>query len=297
MLSFAKSFCLFALTVALPSFSHAQLAAPPVTTDALYGGKLLATGGVTQIEGAGGGGLTPWALITGYGTNNQIGANGYVTHIKTEDYHLNMYGAALGLYDRVELSVAQQRFDTERVGAALGLGQGYTFRQDIIGLKVKVAGDAVLEQDTVMPQLAIGAQYKHNNRGTLLTALNAGHNDGVDFYVSATKLILTQSLLVNGTLRFTKANQTGILGFMGDYKPMLETSVGLLLSRNWVVGAEYRMKPNNLAAFAKEDDWFDAFVAWFPNKHISVTAAYVDLGNIVIRDNQRGVYLSVQAGF
>ncbi len=296
-MNFKKRICVLGVVLVWPALALAQLSAPPITTDALYGGKLLATGGVTQIEGAGGGGLTPWALITGYGTNNQIGASGFVTRVKTDDYHLDMYGASLGLYDRVEISIAQQKFDTEDVGAALGLGRGYTFTQNIIGAKVKLAGDAVLEQDTLMPQFAIGAQYKHNDRGTLLTALNAGKNDGVDLYLSATKLFLAQSLLVNGTLRFTKANQTGILGFKGDYKPMLETSVGLLLSRNWVVGAEYRMKPNKLSALAEEDDWVDAFIAWFPNKHISITAAYVDLGNIVIRDNQRGVYLSVQAGF
>jgi len=29
------------------------------------GGRLLLTGGVTQVEGAGGGGLSPWALIGG----------------------------------------------------------------------------------------------------------------------------------------------------------------------------------------------------------------------------------------
>ena len=32
-------------------------------------------------------------------------------------------------------------------------------------------------------------------------------------YVSATKLLLAQSLLVNGTLRSTNANQNGLLGF------------------------------------------------------------------------------------
>jgi hypothetical protein len=277
--------------------AQAQLAAPPVTTDASYGGKLLATGGVSQIEGVGGGGLTPWALITGYGTNNQIGGNAHVTHVSTQDYHLITYGAALGLYDRFEFSVAQQKFDTEDVGAALGLGRGFTFTQDIIGAKMKLAGDAVLDQHTWMPQLAIGAQYKRNDRGMLLTALGAGNNDGVDFYVSATKLLLAQSLLLNGTLRFTKANQTGILGFKGDYKIMPEASAGLLLSRNWLIGAEYRAKPNKLEAFAEEDDWYDVFVAWVPTKHISVTAAYVDLGNIVIRDNQRGAYISVQVGF
>ena len=46
-----------------------------------------------------------------------------------------------------------------------------------------------------------------------------------------------------------------------------------------------------------EDDWFDAFVAYAPNKHVSITLAYADLGNIVIKDNQRGLYASVQVGF
>lgn len=283
--------------VFMPGVAFAQLAAPPVTTDALFGGKLLATGGLSQIEGAGGGGIVPWALITGYGTNNQIGANGHFSQVRTQDYHLNTYGAALGLYDRVEISVAQQQFDTGHIGAVLGLGQGYTFTQNIIGAKVKIAGDAVLDQDHLLPQMAVGVQYKHNNRGPLLSALGAGNNDGLDFYLSATKILLAQSLILNGTLRFTKANQVGILGFKGDYKPMLESSAGVLLSRNWVVGGEYRMKPNKIASFAEEDDWFDLFVAWFPNKNLSITAAYVDLGNIVTRDNQRGVYLSVQAGF
>lgn len=34
------------------------------------GGRLLLTGGVSTIEGAGGGGLVPWALIGGYGTRD-----------------------------------------------------------------------------------------------------------------------------------------------------------------------------------------------------------------------------------
>ncbi|MBL8644113.1 MAG: DUF3034 family protein [Rhodospirillaceae bacterium] len=285
------------LAVAAAGPALAQLAAPPVTTDALYGGKLLATGGVSQLEGAGGGGLTPWALISGYGTDNQIGGNAHFTHIKSQDFHLNTYGAAMGLYDRFEFSVARQEFDTENVGAALGLGRGFTITQDVIGVKVKIAGDAVLDQDRLLPQFAIGAQYKHNNRGALLRTLGAGGNDGVDFYVSATKLLLAESLLLNGTLRFTKANQTGILGFTGDYKPMLEGSAAVLLNRHWVLGAEYRMKTNRIAAVAREDDWYDAFVAWFPNKHISVTVAYVRLGNVVIRDNQNAAYLSLQVGF
>ena len=263
-------------------------------------GKLLLTGGVSQVEGSAGGGLTPWAIIGGYGTRDQIGANAYYTQVNVDDYKLESFGALVGFYDRVELSFARQQFDTERVGGALGLGNRFTFTQDIIGLKVKLVGDAVLEQDSWLPQIAVGAQYKRNDQAAVLAFVGAKDDSGVDYYVSATKLYLDQSLLLNGTVRLTKANQFGILGFGGDrndsYKAQFEASAAYLVSRNVAIGAEYRTKPDNLG-IAGEDDAYDVFVAWAPYKNVSLTVAYVDLGNIVIRDDQRGVYASVQVGF
>ncbi|MEO7067249.1 MAG: DUF3034 family protein [Rhodanobacter sp.] len=262
--------------------------------------KLLLTGGVSQVEGSAGGGLTPWAVIGGYGTGDEIGANAFITNINLPDYHVGEVGAMVGLYNRVEVSFAQQRFDTEQVGAALGLGNNFRFQQNIIGVKVRLFGDVVLDQDSWMPQVSVGVQHKKNDQAAVLKFIGAKSDEGTDYYVAATKLFLNQSLLLNATLRLTKANQIGILGFGGDknnsYKPEFEGSVAYLLSRNWAVGAEYRQKPNNLG-IAKEDDWYDAFVAWAPNKHVSLTLAYADLGNIVIKNNQRGVYASVQVGF
>ena len=269
-------------------------------TDFDTGGKLLLTGGVSQLEGAAGGGLTPWAVIGGYGTRDQIGANAFYTRVNVGDYHLDDVGVLVGFYDRVELSYAQQRFDTEQVGAVLGLGEGFTFKQDVIGLKVRVFGEAVLDSDSAMPQIAVGLQYKKNNQGAVLDYIGAKSDSGTDFYVSATKLFLAQGLLVNGTVRLTKANQIGILGFGGDknnsYKPQFEFSAAYLLSRKLAIGAEYRTKPDNLG-IAREDDWFDVFVAYAPTRNVSVTVAYADLGNIVIKDNQRGLYASLQVGF
>lgn len=242
----------------------------------------------------------PWALIGGYGTRDQIGANAYYTRVGLDDYTLDSYGALVGLYDRVEFSVARQRFDTENVGAALGLGRGFTFTQDTFGVKVKLAGDAVYEQDRWLPQLALGAQYKRNDQPDVLAFVGAQRRDDVDFYLAATKLYLDSSLLVNGTLRYTRANQFGILGFGGDKRDSrsleLEGSVARLLSPNLALGAEFRSKPDNLG-IAREDNAWDVFLAWAPNKHASLTLAYVDLGNIVIEDNQRGWYLSLQFGF
>lgn len=278
----------------------AAVFAVPAAAQMDTGGKLLLTGGVTQVEGSGGGGLTPWALIGGYGTGDQVGANLTYTRVSPDDYDLDVKGAMIGIRDRIELSYARQTFDTEAVGAALGLGGGFEFEQDVFGLKVRVAGDAVLDQDSSMPQISVGLQYKRNKQGDVVRAVGAEDDSGVDAYVSATKLFLDQSLLLNGTLRATKANQIGLLGFGGDrddsYSLQFEASVAYLLSRKVAVGFEYRTKPNNLG-IADEDDWYDVFVAWAPTKNVSVTLAYVDLGNIAIRDNQRGIYASIQAGF
>ncbi len=264
------------------------------------GGKLLLTGGVSEIGGAAGGGLTPWAVIGGYGTNDQIGANAFYTRVQLPDYHMDVAGALIGFYNRVEFSVAQQRFNTEKVGGLLGLGNGFTFRQNVYGIKVRLFGDAVLDQDSWIPQVSVGIQHKQNNQEAIVKFVGAKSATGNDYYISATKLYLAQSLLANVTVRFTKANQIGILGFGGDkhnaYQAEFEGSLAYLLSRKIAIGAEYRQKPNNLG-IAREDNWYDAFIAWAPTKHVSFTLAYANLGNIVIKNHQRGVYASVQVGF
>ena len=75
----------------------------------------------------------------------------------------------------------------------------------------------------------------------------------------------------------------------------MEASAAYLFSRKFAVGGEFRTKPNNLGV-AKEDAAFDIFAAYFLNKNLSLTAAYANLGNIVLHDHQDGAYLSLQAG-
>ena len=284
---------------ALPAMADddALAARPP---DLMDSGKLLATGGVTQLEGAGGGGLVPWALITGYGTRDAIGANAHYTFVYLPQYILHSGGVAVGLFDRVELSYDRQAFDTRAAGVKLGLGSGFTFQQDILGAKVKLVGDAVYDQDSWLPQIAAGTQYKMNNQNAVIHAIGGRDSKGVDFYLAATKLFLSESLLINATIRETRANQFGILGFGGDknngYSTEFEGSAALLLSRQLAVGAEFRTKPDNLS-FAKEGYAFDVFLAYFFNKNVSATLAFVALGDIATQRNQNGVYASLQVGF
>ena len=264
------------------------------------GDRLLATGGVTQIEGSAGGGLNPWALISGYGTDKQTGASAFYTQLRTNGgFELSSGGVSVGFCNRFEVSLSQQKF---------GLSDtvpGQSIRLDSLGVKVRVLGDAIYDQDKWMPQISLGMLVKHNEDFSFVPQLlGAKRSTGVDLYLSATKLYLAaingRNLLLNATLLATEANQFGILGFGGDkhdgYRLEPAASVALMLTDNVLLGTEYRAKPNNLSG-AKEDDAKDIFLTWFPVRNLSVTAAYVDLGNIADKDNQRAWYLSGQVSY
>ena len=266
--------------------------------DVMKGGKLLLTNGVSTVEGSSGGGLARWATIGGRQMPGGIGLSAHGTIVELPDFGWRSYGAAIGFGDRLELSVARAAFDTRDVGALLGIGQGYTFDVDTYGAKLRLAGDLVYGESW-LPQVAIGIEHKRSRDGALVRALGAADDDSTDYTLSATKLLLARSLLVNATLRYTEANQLGLLGFgsaAGEgHKLQFEGSLGYQLSRRAVLGAEYRTKPDNLGL--GEDDWMDIFAAYALTDHLTLTAAYVDLGTIATITGQRGGYLSAQVAF
>ena len=256
------------------------------------GDRILATGGATAVEGAAGGGIVPWAILSGYAERGQVGGSAWLTRVAPPDFGLNAFGASVSFSNRVELSVGRQEFDIDSVIP------GETLEQDIFGVKTRLSGDLIY---TRLPQISLGAQFKRNTAPDVPKAVGAEDDSGVDVYLAATKLWLSgpfgRSAFLNTTLRATRANQLGLVGFGGDredgYSVVGEVSAGLFLTRSWAIGAEYRQKPDNLG-FAREDDWHDVFVGWFPNKRVAVVAAWSDLGSIAGFDDQRSLYLSLQ---
>jgi hypothetical protein len=262
------------------------------------GDRLLATGGLTQIEGSGGGGLVPWALITGLGTADQTGASAFCTDVAPSDFGLESCGLAVGIQDRLELSVAREHLSLGRTAP------GDTLSQTIVGAKLRLIGDAIIDQDSFCPQLAVGVQYKRNsNYAPIPRLLGASHADGTDVYAAATKVWLAgpfgRTWIADLTLRETEANQLGLLGFGGDrggYHLVPEASLGVFLTDDVAFGAEERHKHNDLSSF-RENDFRDLFLAWWPTKHFSATLAYADLGNIANKPSQSGPYVSIQSSW
>ncbi|AZG71339.1 DUF3034 domain-containing protein [Shewanella livingstonensis] len=252
--------------------------------------KVIATGGATTIEGSAGGGIVPWAVINGYASSDQWSLTAMNTTVYVDDFTLHSIGASLSIDNRFELSIAKQTFDLDTLGGKLG--------QDIVGVKYKLVGEVLY---TAMPQISLGLQYKRVDDFALPQAVGARDDWGLDVYLAASKVYFDafagRNLVTNLTLRATKANQIGLLGFStatnNDYTLQTEASIAVLLTDNIALGYEYKQKPDKLT-FAQEQDWQDIFVAWFVNKHLSVVGAYVDLGNIAGLKQQQGWYLSVE---
>lgn len=263
------------------------------STDSRAGSKIIATGGASNIEGSAGGGIVPWAVINGYGSSGEWAATAFATQVGVDDYTLNVIGAGLSYDNRWELSVARQVFKLDSLGGEL--------RQDIFGVKYHLSGELLY---TLMPQLSVGLQYKTHRDFALPQAVGARDDSGVDMYFAASKLLFDQlagrNVLLNATLRATKANQTGLLGFGNttdnDYQLLFEGSAAVLLNYNFALGIEFKQKPNQLT-FANEQHWRDIFAAWFVNKHLSVVAGYADLGSIAGLAQQQGYYLSVEGAW
>lgn len=252
-------------------------------------GKLIGTAGLNQIEGSGGGGLVPWATLAGYDSRDQISVNAFTTQVDIDDYRLNVLGVSASFYDRVELSVAQHRFDLKTLGGDI--------KQNVYAVKYRLYGDVVY---SAWPQLSVGIQHKELDDGSIAGAVGAANNSsGTDIYLAATKVHLGAiggfNAVWSVTARATKANQLGLLGFGGanndSYQIMAEASAGVLFSRHVAVGVEYRQKPDNLGL--GEEDWFDVFVTYIPSKNLSFTLAWAELGSIAGAKDQKGLYLSL----
>ncbi|MBI1733175.1 MAG: DUF3034 family protein [Gammaproteobacteria bacterium] len=260
------------------------------------GSRIRATAGVPQIEGTAGGGFVPWAVLAGYGQKQEWGGEFSVMHARTGDFDLTIAAGSVAFNNRVEISAAAQLLDIDDLGLP-----DDNLSQMILGAKVRVAGDLIYGK---LPQISGGVQYKRNMDFDVPALAGARDDDGFDFYVAATRLWLNglhgYPVLANVTVRASRANQLGLLGFGGDqddeWEPLFEGSVAVLLRRDLVLGYEYRQKPDNLG-FADEDDWQDVFLAWFPNKYFTLTGAWADLGDVAGRNDQEGFYVSVESSF
>ena len=263
------------------------------TTSPAVGSRLWATGGVTNINGAAGGGITTWAVLNGYASDTESTVNVAASSAQVDDFGVRTVSVGYNWANRLAVTIADNRLSVRPLNT--------TIRQQTVGLKLRLAGEALYDR---FGQYSAGIQYTHNADFGIPAMLGARSNNGVDFYLAASKVFLAavadRNVIVNATARATRANQLGLLGFGStadnDYHLVGEFSAGIFLDRRWLLGAEYRQKPDNLPG-APEDDWKTLYLVYAPSRFLALTLAYVDLGRIAGLDDQDGYFLSLQSGF
>lgn len=232
-------------------------------------GKVFLTGGVFTVDGAGGGGAVPWATITGYETRDGINGGLGFTYVSLPNYDLNIFGGAVGFYDRFELSYSNTKLSTDLpvldivglVGDITGLNNtlgldswNSQLHMETYGAKLRLFGDAVYTSDSWIPQVAIGGLYKRNSTPEFLHTLGANKSKDYEIYLAATKVLFPISTLVNVTARYTSANQIGLTGFgqctgndcTNKKEVRMEVSIAHLLAKNFAIGGEWQQHGDNL---------------------------------------------------
>lgn len=272
------------------------------TVAVLVSASLGAQAAVTNIDGQAGGGLVPWALLADK-------PSVAITGLNTQNLGLTSVAVNGGIANRVELSYA--RTSVNVVGTAVG-NTANLANVDNFGLKVKLndMGD--------LPQFAVGVVNKRASGSLLDSTVVPLVNDsksGTDVYVAATKVVKfgDTSVLLNGVIRASKANQLGVLGFGGgnaagaktgySYKP--ELSAEIFASENVLIGAEYRAQPSNgvvaTDGVLHQNAAYDLNIVYVASKSLALTAAYVNLGQVAPAlagsNRQAGLYLQAQATF
>lgn len=266
---------------------------------------LFATGAqaaITNIDGQAGGGLVPWALLSS-------GPTVAITHLGTPNLSINSVAVNTSFANMVEVSYAHNMLSV--TGSTLPAYANID-NVDNLGLKVKLndMGDS-------MPQFALGLVYKQasGNLADFLKTAAGIDKSGTDVYAAASKIVNIggKTVLLNGVLRASKANQLGLLGFGGGttvgaktgYSVKPELSVEVFAAENVIVGAEYRAQPSNgvtgTEGIVHQNAAYDFHIVYVANKNFTLTAAYTNLGQVAPAftgsNKQNGMLLQGQVNF
>ncbi len=207
--------------------------------------------------------------------------------------HINSFALTETLWDRVELGYAYNLMDLGDLPQAAG------FSDDTVGLHNFNTRFALIKEGDFdlpwMPAITAGIHYKYNDTiddinsdlGGALRGIGIADNDGVDFTLYGTKLItaLPRPVLIDLGIRATEAAHIGLLGFTDDYEVMLEGNLFVFATDKFLVGGEYRMKPNEYnripGLIEAEDDWWTLCVCYIVNDNMTISGGYGHFGDVL----------------
>lgn len=245
-------------------------------------GAVAAQAGVplNNLQGTGGIAFNPLAYTAGlpWEGSSTSNLNEIVSKPQVGGWYVNLgdaginwwtASAALTVAQRLELSYGYGFVDAHRYGDG-------AINTHNIGAKLRILDENAFDTAWI-PAIAIGGVWKHTDSDTV-KALGL-HDNGVDGYVVASKLItqtpvpvllsaglLVSDEVVNGVVGH---NKYGVAGF---------GNIDILPAENIAIGLEYKQGVN-VGDDIRNHDYYDAHVAWFVTKNLTLVAAFAETGN------------------
>ena len=207
------------------------------------------------------------SALNGVVSRPQLGA----WYVNLNDAGVNWWAAsaALTFANRVEISGGYGFVNAHKYGDK-------SINTYNLGAKVRFLDENSFDTAWI-PALAVGGVYKYTDSRTV-EALGLD-DDGFDAYVVASKLI-TQTpvpVLLSAGLLLSDEVVNGVVGH-NDYDVVAFGNIDVLPAENVAIGVEYKQGVDAGDGIRNHDYW-DAHVAWFVTKRLTLVAAFAETGD------------------
>jgi hypothetical protein len=256
-----------------------------------------------NLEGVGGIAYNPLAYLADSGEEFiKIGETYIVAKPRIGAWYVSLpdakidwtsIGAATTLFKRLEVSYGYQIINWE---------DHPTFHKNNLGAKLLLLPENSFGTKFV-PAVSIGTIYKTTSNKSLREAgLGSLRSSGQDWYAVATKTVnlLPVPVIISGGALSTQEHVTGVLGFSNKRKLTGFFNIDLVLPKGFVVG--YEFKQGARFSNVQNTNYWNAHLAWIPNKNLTLIAAYTGTGSYNKAGNSRtglgnGFVVSAQYAF
>ena len=246
---------------------------------------------LNNLQGTGGIAFNPLAYTAGLPWDDDGGGdstnavektdsplNGVVSRPQLGAWYVNLNDAGI---DWWAASAALTFADRVEVSGGYGFVNAHKYGDNSIntynlGAKVRFLDENSFDTAWI-PALAVGGVYKYTDSRTV-EALGLD-DDGFDAYVVASKLI-TQTpvpVLLSAGLLLSDEVVNGVVGH-NDYDVVAFGNIDVLPAENVAIGVEYKQGVDAGDGIRNHDYW-DAHVAWFVTKRLTLVAAFAETGD------------------
>jgi len=225
---------------------------------------------LNNLQGAGGVAFNPLAYPSGQNKDEksdsplskpQFGA--WYVNLSDVNVDWTAIGVSETLFDRLELSY----------GYEVVAPKGENIKKSDVGAKLLVVPENAGGK-AYIPAIAVGSILKSTDN-----VAEGSDDSAFDFYGVATKLItqLPVPVLLSGGILSTKEQVTGVFGYNKDSDITFFGNIDVIPVSFLAVGLEYKQGAE-YDTFKNASYW-DAHLAYFANKNLTLVGAYVNAGD------------------